>query len=77
MGLCSYRTRGNVQTHISSSLALPLWVAAFGNQVGWEQGAARSQTAPQGFISHEDGYQSVQMSSTFSTAVLTHLNKTP
>lgn len=60
--------------HISSSLALPLWVAAFGNQVGWELGAAKSQTAPQGLISYEDGYQSVQMSSTFSTAVLTHLS---
>lgn len=63
--------------HISSSLALPLWVAAFGYQVGWELGAETSQTAPQGIISHEDGYQSVQTSSTFSIAVLTHLSKTP
>lgn len=62
---------------ISSSLALPLLVAAFGNQVGWELEAATFQTAPQGLISHEDGYQSVQRSSTFSTAILTHLSKTP
>lgn len=61
----------------SPSLALPLWVAAFSNWAGWELGAATSQTAPQGSISHEDGYQSVQMSSTFSTAVLTQLSKTP